>query len=84
MQAGLKLLPWAPQSPDMNPIEHVWMFMKRELREKWPRASSIEMLKGQLLAVWQGLDQERIQKLIDSMPSRVASLRKARGGHTKY
>ena len=33
---------------------------------------------------WHKLDISLCQKLVESMPSRVAAVIKAKGGHTKY
>ncbi|ORD97419.1 TCB2 [Hepatospora eriocheir] len=33
-EKNIDVLPWPPQSPDMNPIEHIWAYMKMCLRGK--------------------------------------------------
>ncbi|ORD98996.1 TCB2 [Hepatospora eriocheir] len=33
-EKNIDVLPWLPQSPDMNPIEHIWVYMKMCLRGK--------------------------------------------------
>jgi len=38
----MKLLPWLPQSPDLNPIENEWA----ELKRIWESAGSGESLYG--------------------------------------
>ncbi len=30
---GIELLEWASQSPDLNPIEHIWAYIKLKLKE---------------------------------------------------
>ena len=42
------LLLWAPQSPDMNPIENLFTFMKQEVA-KLPAATNREELKERIL-----------------------------------
>ena len=34
---NILLLPWLPFSPDLNPIEHVWAWMKKRVRQKNPQ-----------------------------------------------
>ena len=81
---GLKILPWAPQSPDMNPIEHVWEHVERELRKVRPYPRKKDGLMSCLSKIWNDMDQSVIQNLIDSMPSRVWALVVAEGKVTKY
>ncbi|ORD98770.1 TCB2 [Hepatospora eriocheir] len=33
-EKNIDVLPWPPQSPDMNPFEHIWAYMKMCLRRK--------------------------------------------------
>ena len=38
----IELWDWPAHSPDLNPIEHVWAWMKRYLRSKYPDQSSLK------------------------------------------
>lgn len=75
-------LEWVPQSPDLNPIEHLWDIVKRELRKT--QTSSKIMLKSQILETWNNMPSELLQKLVHSMPRRLEAVIKAKGGPTKY
>ncbi|MGH0124727.1 UNVERIFIED_CONTAM: hypothetical protein FKN15_019033 [Acipenser sinensis] len=73
---------WPPQSPDLNIIESVWDYMKREKQLRLPK--STEELWLVLQDVWANLPAEFLQKLCASVPRRIDAVLKAKGGHTKY
>jgi hypothetical protein len=74
---------WPAQSPDLNPIENLWRIIKHNIAKR-PVAKGVEELENQVQEEWQLVSQEVIQELIDSMPSRIAEVIAARGGHTHY
>ncbi|GFX72902.1 uncharacterized protein TNCV_1697991 [Trichonephila clavipes] len=45
-----------PQSPDLNPIENLWMHLNTEVRGK--NVTSKENLKEKLQEVWNSIDTE--------------------------
>jgi transposase len=81
---GIKVLPWPAQSPDMNPIEHLWTYLKRKLKEYDHPPSGILELWERVEKEWNKIPAEECQKLIESMPRRVKAVVKAKGGYTKY
>ena len=80
----LKLLDWAPSSPDMNIIEHVWNRLDHMVRSRNPLPSNKVEFWAALQEEWQNIDKAYLTKLYESMPYRVEALKKAGGGHTKY
>ena len=78
------VLPWPAQSPDMNPIEHLWDYLKRKLKEYPDRPRGILDLWERVEVEWNKIEPEVCQNLIESMPRRVAAVMKAKGGPTKY
>ena len=77
-------LPWPAYSPDMNPIEHLWDHLDRRVRSRQPGPQNLRQLRQMLIDEWNNFPQYRINRLITSMPRRVAALSRARGGHTRY
>ncbi|KAF8657143.1 hypothetical protein AX16_002274 [Volvariella volvacea WC 439] len=75
---------WAPSSPDMNIIEHVWQQLDAHIHACNPFPSNKEEFWEALQEVWYSFPQEALDKLYKSMPCHVAFLLAARGGHTKY
>ena len=75
---------WPAQSPDLNPIEHLWGFLKRKLSEHKHPPSGIHELLERIQMKWEEIAVEECQKLIESMPRRVQAVLKAKGGYTKY
>ena len=81
---GFMVLSWLAQPPDLNPIEHLWWYLKRKLGEyETPPGGMIE-LWDRVEKEWDEIGKEVCQNLIESMPRRVAAVIKAKGGYTKY
>ena len=79
---GIIVSPWPSQSPDLNPIEHLWGAIKRKL-EKRP-CKNINELKQAIFQTWESITSTTTKSLVYSMPRRCAAVITARGGSTKY
>ena len=80
----INLLDWPPQSPDLNPIEHLWNVIKKRVLQYESPPTSIDQLWARLCEQWNLIPAEVCQNLIESMPRRCEAVIKAKGGHTKY
>lgn len=80
----MEVLQWPPQSPDLNPIEHLWQHLKRQLAEYEEEPKSVHELWERVEAEWNKIPPQVCMNLIESMPSRVTAVLKAKGGYTKY
>ena len=74
----------AAQSPDLNPIEHLWEHLKRQLNRHPDSPQGVWELWERVEVEWGEIKAEECQKLIESMPRRIEAVIKAKGGHTKY
>ena len=81
---GFQVLPWSAQSPDLNPIEHVWRHLKIKLSMYETKAKGIHELWERCEKEWNSFSPETCKKYIESMPARVKAVVQAKGGHTKY
>jgi hypothetical protein len=79
-----QVLNWPAQSPDLNPIEHLWNHLKNQLSKYEEPPNGILQLWERVQKEWDMIPPEVSQNLIESMPRRVAALLKAKGGYTKY
>ncbi|GFW86043.1 transposable element Tc3 transposase [Trichonephila clavipes] len=71
-------------SPDLNPIEHAWDMLGRQIAAlSHPRRSATE-LKRALQKAWNRLSPQLIHPLIASMVDRCAACLAVRGDHTPY
>lgn len=71
-----------PQSPDMNPIEHLWAELENRIRRH--HISSKPELKRILSEEWAKIDSDVTRKLVHSMPNRLREVLRQKGGSTKY
>jgi transposase len=81
---GLTVMEWPAQSPDLNPIEHYWKFVKDQLKKKNQLFADKEELWEALEEVLKEENRDLCRNLIASMPQRIQAVIKAKGGYTKY
>jgi transposase len=78
------VLEWPPQSPDLNPIEHLWAIVKRRLAQYDNPPSGMVELWERIEEVWENIGAEECKSLVESMPKRIEAVLKARGMWTDY
>ena len=66
-----EVLEWPAQSPDLNPIEHLWAHLKRRLNEYGQPPKGMQELWERVEAEWNKIDKETCINLIKSMPNRI-------------
>lgn len=81
-QSGIVTLDWPSQSPDANPIENVWAYIKHRLRGK--RTYTLKQLSREIRRIWKALPLEYAVNLIESMPRRCQAIIDAGGDWTHY
>ena len=76
------ILKWPPYSPDLNPIENLWADLKK--RAEKHNATNVEELEKAVRQEWKETDKDLCEKLVASMPKRLAQLVEYEGGPTGY
>jgi transposase len=80
---NIEVMDWPGNSPDLNPIENVWSYMKNKLKDK--AITSVPVLQQEILKLWtMEITQDYFKKLTDSMPERIKLVLEHRGEMTKY
>jgi ketohexokinase/beta-glucosidase len=82
---GIRPIFWPANSPDLNPIETVWDWIKDYVQEKYPEVQrSYPRLREAVTEAWNSITNEQIRELIGTMHERCQAVIDAHGGHTKY
>lgn len=82
-ERNIEVLEWPANSPDLNPIEHLWDVLQRRLRDR-QAPENLDDLAEMLQEEWDNIPRQMIENLVNSMPRRCQDVRLARGGHTHY
>lgn len=81
-EQNIRLLEWPSQSPDLNPIEHLWFELKKAVKKH--NIKNKNHLIQTVLEEWKKISPAVCANLVHSMPRRVAAVIANRGGPTKY
>jgi transposase len=81
---GIEVIDWPPYSPDLNPIEHVWNWMKDYIQKHYPGKLSRAQLEQAVLEAWDAVPESFLENLIESMERRINSVHMSGGGHSRY
>jgi len=76
------VLDWPSQSPDLNPIENLWHLLDWKMRTRVPQNE--DQLMEYCQEAWENIPIEYLNSLVDSIPTRIEHVIKAKGGMTKY
>lgn len=83
VQNNVNVLPWPAVSPDLNPIEHIWDELGRNVRSNH-RINNVNDLRQALQLEWQAIPNGVIRRYVNSMRRRIVACIHKNGGHTRY
>ena len=81
---NIPVLFWPAQSPDLSPIENIWLLLKNKLRSQLHLIHNLNDLKTYLMAAWNNIPVSYIQGLYSTLPRRIKHVLIQKGGITKY
>ena len=76
------LSPWPSNSPDLNPIENVFSWMKRNVEKKLP--TNEQDLSQAIIDAFRDIPEDHFKNLMDSMKNRIKTVTKLNGARIKY
>jgi transposase len=74
---------WPGNSPDLNPIEHLWYDLQQSVFVE-PRPTNREELVSRIQETWKAFSQEHTKRLVYSFPKRIQQCLDRRGQSTDY
>lgn len=83
IERGIRLIFWPPFSPDLNPIETVWNWMKDYIEAKYgvDLDISYDKLREMVKEAWDSISHERVCELLQTMRQRCQDIIDADGGY---
>jgi hypothetical protein len=86
LECGIYSIDWPAKSPDLNPIEHCWRFIKQRLRNRKPHGGwTLPQLIEAIHDIWDNeLTVDYLNKWIDTMPDRIKEVIARKGGPTRW
>ncbi len=79
---SVTVLEWPSQSPDLNPIEHLWRDLKMAVHQRYH--PTWQNWRGSARRNGRGSPKSRCEKLVASFPKRLMAVLNQKGASTKY
>ena len=84
-ERGVPMVSWPPFSPDLNPIETVWDWMKDWIDlQHGGKKLTYPQLRSAVREAWDAVPDDFLSRLIDDMPKRCKAVIRADGKHIPY
>ena len=78
----VKVLEWPSQSPDLNPIGHLWAELKNCVRARRP--TNLTRLHQLCQEEWDKIPPTYYGKLAEGYPKHLTQVKQFKGNATKY
>lgn len=86
-QRGVTCIRWPAYSPDLNPIEMAWNWMKDWIQENYDEVSlynNYPQMRTAVTEAWAALPETFLQDQLAKMSARCQAVIDAEGRHTRY
>ena len=83
-ERNIPLLSHPPFSPDLNPIENVWNWMKDYIEKNFPEKMSYDNLRKAVKEAWEAVPESWLRELVAGMKERMEDVIEAKGMYTKH
>ena len=83
---GIRIMSWPAFSPDLNPIEKCWNWIKDCIEDHWglEENPSYDKLRKYVEEAWDALPESYLEELLASIPAGCQAVIEANGMHTKF
>lgn len=75
---------WPAQSPDMNPIENIWLKLKRDIEKQTANIHTENELMTVVRHSWESIPPSYVQELYSTIPARLQEVIRMKGNLTKF
>ena len=82
LQHGIRGFNWPPSSPDLNPIERVWRYMKEELKKLPYVVTTKAELMREIQRIWDQIDVQKFRYYTERLTCIMEDVIKVKGGAT--
>ena len=82
LENQVPVMEWTPQSPDLNPIEHLWGVLKNKIGAF--KSKNKNEVWSEIQNAWYSISPDLCANLVGSMNRRCQEVIKMKGASTRY